>query len=182
MDDSPTKCPSDSCLPSAKAHLVFWLILIVGVTADLWSKSTVHRWLATLPDAEHVFIQGLLKFVIRLNPGAAWSIFENQTVPLLCISIIALAVVLGIFLFGRTRRITMAVAMGLFAAGITGNLYDRAFNNGLVRDFIDVVIPVINYPWPAFNIADSMLCIAIALLIISIFTSPSARKHAHPQK
>ncbi len=182
MNDSPKKNPSDSYLPSAKAHLVFWPVLIAGVTADLWSKSAVHRWLATFPGAEYVFVKGLLKFVIRLNPGAAWSIFENQTVGLLCISIVALVVVLGIFLFGRTRRISMAVALGLFAAGITGNLYDRAFNDGLVRDFIDVVIPVIDYPWPAFNIADSMLCIAIGLLIIATFTSPSSRKPATQQK
>jgi len=150
------------------------------VTTDLWSKSAVHRWLTTLPDNEYVCIEGLLKFVIRLNPGAAWSIFENQTVALLCISIVALAIVLGIFLFGRTRQMIMAFALGLFAAGITGNLYDRAFNEGLVRDFIDVFIPIIDYPWPAFNIADSMLCIAIGLLIISTFTS--ARKTAHPKK
>jgi len=182
MDNSPKKCTFDSYLPSAKAHLVFWPILIVGLTADLWSKSAVHRWLTTLPDAEHVFVEGLLKFVVRLNPGAAWSIFENQTAALLCISIVALAVVLGIFLFGQTRQMLMAVALGLFAAGITGNLYDRAFNDGLVRDFIDVVIPIIDYPWPAFNIADSLLCIAIGLVIISTFTSPSARKPAHPQK
>lgn len=182
MNDSPKKSPSDSYLPSAKIHLVFWPIFFAGVTADLWSKSAVHKWLATLPNAEYVLVEGLLKFVVRLNPGAAWSIFENQTVPLLCISIVALAVVLGIFLFGRTHRITMAVALGLFAAGITGNLYDRAFNDGLVRDFIDVFIPIIEYPWPAFNIADSLLCIAIGLLIITTFTSPSARKPAHPQK
>ena len=76
----------------------------------------------------------------------------------------------------------MAVALGLFTAGITGNLYDRAFNDGLVRDFIDVVIPVIDYPWPAFNIADSLLCIAIGLLIICTFTSQSARKSDDLQK
>ena len=182
MNDLPKKNPSDSYLPSTKAHLVFWPIFVAGVTADLWSKSAVHRWLATLPDNEYVFIEGLLKFVIRLNPGAAWSIFENQTVALLCISIVALAIVLGIFLFGRTRHMIMALALGLFAAGISGNLYDRAFNDGLVRDFIDVFIPVIDYPWPAFNIADSMLCIAIGFFIISTFTSPSARKPAPSQK
>ncbi len=182
MNDSLKKSPSDSYLPSAKAHLVFWPILIAGVTADLWSKSAVHRWLATLPNTEYVLVEGLLKFVVRLNPGAAWSIFENQTVALLCISIVALAIVLGIFLFGRTRQMIMAFALGLLAAGITGNLYDRAFNDGLVRDFIDVLIPIIDYSWPAFNVADSLLCIAIGLLIITTFTSPSARKPSHPQK
>jgi signal peptidase II len=182
MADSPTECTFDSNLASGKAHLVFWPIFIAGVTADLWSKSAVHRWLATLPGAEHVFVKGLLKFAIRLNPGAAWNSFENQTVTLICISIAALGAVLGIFLFGRIRQTAMVVVMGLLAAGITGNLYDRAFNDGLVRDFIDVVIPIIDYPWPSFNIADSMMCIAVGLLIIFSLTSTSSRKPAHLQK
>jgi signal peptidase II len=182
MADSPTERTFDSNLASGKAHLAFWSIFIAGVTIDLWSKSAVHRWLATLPGAEYVFVNGLLKFAIRLNPGIAWSWFENQTVILICISIAALAVVLGIFLFGRIRQMTMVVVMGLLAAGITGNLYDRAFNYGLVRDFIDVVIPIIDYPWPTFNIADSMLCIAVGLLIIGSLTSKSSRKPAHLQK
>ena len=52
------------------------------------------------------------------------------------------------------------VALGLFAAGVSGNLWDRIFNGGQVRDFIDVVY----WPgrhWHTFNVADAMLCIAV---------------------
>jgi signal peptidase II len=62
------------------------------------------------------------------------------------------------------------VALGLFAAGVCGNLYDRIFNDGLVRDFIDVYYR--QHHWPAFNVADSMLCIAVGLGIISCFWAP----------
>jgi signal peptidase II len=75
--------------------------------------------------------------------------------------------VFAIFLFGGCKQRLMTVALGLFTAGVLGNLYDRIFNDGLVRDFIDVVY----WPgrhWPAFNVADSMLCIAVAILIISM--------------
>ena len=76
----------------------------------------------------------------------------------------------------------MHAALGLFAAGICGNLYDRIFNNGLVRDFIDVVYWSGRH-WPAFNFADSMLCIGVGVVIISgLFTEKSARKHAQQRK
>ena len=74
------------------------------------------------------------------------------------------------------------VALSLFAAGVAGNLYDRAFNDGLVRDFIDIMY----WPgkhWPAFNVADSMLCTAVGLLILSSLLSPkSCQTPPQPQK
>jgi signal peptidase II len=57
-------------------------------------------------------------------------------------------------------------------SGIIGNLYDRAFNGGRVRDFIDVLIPIINRPWPTFNVADSMLCIGVGLMFIAFLRTP----------
>ena len=67
------------------------------------------------------------------------------------------------------RHKLMQVALAMFTAGIIGNLYDRVFNNGGVRDFLDFYILenrwFNEYHWPAFNIADSMLCVAVGLLI-----------------
>ncbi|MBN1818580.1 MAG: signal peptidase II [Sedimentisphaerales bacterium] len=169
-------------LPSFSAHLLYWPIVIVGVIADLWSKAAVHTWLSGLPSQTHVFIDGYFRFALRTNDGAAFSMFKGQTTILLTISCVALIVVLGLFLFGQVRSRLLQVALGLFTAGIIGNFYDRAFNDGFVRDFIEVVIPIINYRWPAFNVADSMLCIAVGLILIHSFTSSSSQTPVHPQK
>ncbi len=73
------------------------------------------------------------------------------------------------------------IALGLFTGGILGNLYDRIFNDGMVRDFIDVYIG--NKHWPTFNVADGLLCIGVGLLIISTFvTEKSSQKHAQQHK
>ena len=97
------------------------------------------------------------------------------------VSVIALVIILVIFLLSGTEKKLIHIALGLFAAGVCGNLYDRIFYDGFVRDFIDIVY----WPgkhWPAFNVADSMLCIAVGLLVISASTGKSSRKHAQQHK
>jgi signal peptidase II len=134
---------------------------------------------------EHVVIPACLRLVRWQNDGAAFSIARGQTSVLLAISAVALVLVVAIFLFAKIHNRLMQVSLALFTAGITGNLYDRAFNNGLVRDFIDVYVG--DHHWPAFNVADSMLCVAVGLLLITSFraealTSASSQKHAGEQK
>jgi signal peptidase II len=149
--------------PSKLDHLIFWPIIVVGVTADLWSKSAVFAWLKTPKDSYPV-IDGLFTMVHAVNYGAAWSIATGYRTLLLSVSIFAMFVVIGIFIYGNIRYKLMQVALALFTAGIIGNLYDRAFNGGGVRDFLDFYVG--DHHWPAFNIADSMLCVAVGLLII----------------
>jgi signal peptidase II len=155
-------------LPRGSQQLIFWLIVIAGVAADLWTKHTVFAWLADKPMNQHTVIEGFLTMVMRQNNGAAFSILSGKRVLLTVISIIALIFVVGNFYLGNIKSKTLRVALAMFTAGITGNLYDRIFNDGLVRDFIDVVY----WPgrhWPAFNVADSLLCTAVGLIIISFF-------------
>ncbi|MDO8304082.1 MAG: signal peptidase II, partial [Sedimentisphaerales bacterium] len=117
----------------------------------------------------HVVISGFLRIVVAENTGAAFGIASGQRVLLVTVSLIAAIVVLGFFLFGRQRPAMMTVALALFLAGILGNAYDRVFHNGMVRDFIDAHYKDV-YHWPAFNVADSMLCIAVFLLLLTSFT------------
>ena len=167
-------------MPTLMEHLLFWPTAIIGVIFDLWSKSAVFDWLKDKPNQEVTLIDGFLKFVIGGNLGAAFGIAQGQTALLITISAVALIVVLVIFLCGRVHGKLMQAALGLFTAGIIGNLHDRVFNNGCVRDFIDVYWR--DYHWPTFNAADSMLCVAVGLIFIANFTSPSSQKPAPQQK
>ncbi len=156
-------------MPGLRAHLVFWPLMAIGIALDLWSKRAVFDWLQQQGN-NITIIDGFLRLVMALNDGAAFGLFSGKPYLLVAVSIVALIAIFVIFLFSGTERRFVHVALALFAAGVCGNLYDRIFNNGLVRDFIDVVY----WPgrhWPAFNIADSMLCIAVGLLVTSTFLS-----------
>ncbi len=154
-------------LPGLTAQLIFWPLVAGGLALDLWTKAAVFDWLHRQGRTSFPVIDGFLRLVMALNDGAAFGLFRGKPHWLAAVSVVALIMVLAVFLFGSVKHKLMHVALGLFTAGVLGNLYDRIFNDGLVRDFIDVVY----WPgrhWPAFNVADSMLCIAVALLIISM--------------
>ena len=153
---------------SLSAHLIFWLIAIFGFCADLLTKNAVFEWFVKNDIRELVVIKGFFYLVTAYNPGAAFGIASGQRALLITTSAIALILVVGYFLFGKIKQKLVYISLGLLTAGICGNLYDRLFNGGEVRDFIDVIY----WPgrhWPAFNIADSMLCVAVGLLIIANF-------------
>ena len=150
--------------PDLYAHLIFWPVLALGVLADLFSKKIVFERLSRSGSVG--ILDGILKFVMAENTGAAFGIAAGRRFMLVATSVIALAGAIVIVLVSGTKQRLVQFALALFAAGVSGNLYDRIFNDGRVRDFIDVMYwPSVH--WPAFNLADSMLCISVGLLIIS---------------
>jgi signal peptidase II len=169
-------------LPDLVGHLIFWPLLLVGLLADLWTKRAVFAWLEPRPGQIPSILDGILSFRLAENRGAAFGIAEGQLVFLVGVSAIALLIILGVFFLGAGRQRILQVSLGLFAAGVSGNLWDRLFNGGRVRDFIDVVY----WPgrhWHTFNVADAMLCIAVALLLVAtLFTGSSDRTRVPPQK
>lgn len=163
--------------PSFGSQIVFWSLMAAGILLDLWSKKAVFDWLRQRGAGGFAVINGFLQFVMAENSGAAFGMAAGQRGLLIAVSFIALAVIFAVFIFSGSEQKLVQIALGLFAAGVGGNLYDRIFNDGRVRDFIDVVY----WPgrhWPAFNVADSMLCVAVALIIISGFFT----EKRHPER
>jgi signal peptidase II len=166
-------------LPGLKVQLIFWLLIIAGLALDLLSKKAVFDRLDNGGSVS--IIDGFLRFVTASNDGAAFGIFSGHPYLLIIVSVVALIVIIAIFLFGGTENKLIYVAFGLFTAGVCGNLYDRIFNDGRVRDFIDIYYR--QYHWPAFNVADVMLCIGIGMLILStFFTGRQYQAHARQHK
>lgn len=158
--------------PNRGDILLFASISLLGAALDVGSKYAVFQWLNGKIVPEHSLIDGFLQLIVRENIGAAFSIMAGKTWLFIAISAIALVVVNGMFVRGKLQPRLMVAAMACLNAGILGNLYDRLFNEGRVRDFIDVYVG--SYHWPTFNVADSLLCIGVGLLMLLSFISPKS--------
>ncbi len=184
VDTAPTSGLLDRYgaeLPDVIGHLIFWPLLLAGVAADLWTKRAVFAWLWDQPGQDARILGSFLSFRLALNDGAAFGIFRDRPAFLISISVIALLAILGVFFLASARQRMVQVALGLFGAGVSGNLWDRLFNGGQVRDFIDVVY----WPgrhWHTFNVADAMLCIAVGVLLVATFLTGSSDRTRAPQQ
>jgi signal peptidase II len=116
---------------------------------------------------------GFFSLVHVSNTGAAFSLLQGNNLFFIILALLALAVV--IFLLVRdqwqtdpSRQLhwTTKISFALLAAGILGNLIDRLFK-GSVVDFLHFYIR--DYAWPSFNVADSCICVAAGLLILTSF-------------
>lgn len=170
-----------AALPDRTAHLIFWPIAVLGLAADLWTKVAVFS--AIMPGDSLSIIDRIVAFRPVLNNGAAFGIASGNHSLLVGVSLVALVALVALFLAGAMRQRMGQVALAMFVAGVCGNLWDRLFNEGRVRDFVDVVY----WPgrhWNTFNVADALLCVAVGLLATaSLFTRATpSQKPAPTQK
>jgi signal peptidase II len=110
-------------------------------------------------------IKGWFHLTYIRNKGAAFGIFADSAVRIpffIGVTIIALLVIVWYLRRVRVDQQLAAFSLALIFAGALGNLIDRV-RLGEVIDFLDVFWR--HYHWPAFNVADSAICVGVALLI-----------------
>ena len=122
-------------------------------------------------------IDGFFNLVLVLNEGAAWGMFRGQAVGLIAFSIIVLILLLAFHPSLFEKRWSHRVTFGLMLSGIIGNMIDR-IRFGAVTDFLD--FHVNGHHWPAFNVADSCICIAVVLYLLNGSGSSSSKKKPPP--
>ncbi len=173
MTQPQTSKKSAPSHPQRRPNSVEWVwflsITLIGAALDLWSKHAVFAWLERTQNHRYTLIDGFLRFIIAENPGAAFSLFSGMQWLFIGVSLGALIAVNSLFCLGRLTSRWTLTAMACINAGVIGNLYDRLFNEGRVRDFIDVYVG--NCHWPTFNVADSLLCIGVGILLITSLTA-----------
>jgi signal peptidase II len=98
------------------------------------------------------------------NTGMAWGMLHNKTLLLAFVSLLLSVVICGLWARFGSRSLLLSIALGLVLGGAVGNMLDR-FRLREVVDFIDVLIPVVRYDFPVFNVADS--CASIGTLLIA---------------
>lgn len=148
-----------------------WTILFAICTPviglDYWSKALVHgsfRLGESLPLIEHLF-----SFTYVRNHGAAFGLLARApdsfrepfffVVPLL-----ACAFVLHLYWRMKEAAALHAISLSLILAGALGNVLSRA-RYGYVVDFLDLHWKDV-YHWPAFNVADCAIVVAVTLLFL----------------
>ncbi len=152
------------------AHLRLWLVMVRGLVADLWSK----HWAFERFETPYEVIPNALSFQLSLNHGALWGMGKGLTPLFIGASILAVIFVSYVFVKSDRSQASFHVALGMILAGALGNLYDRIFGNGSVRDFIKIELRIGDFEaWPwVFNVADMLLVCGVAILMLNIWLGP----------
>jgi len=134
---------------------------------DQWTKQLVLRNIS--PEEPRVVISNFFHLVNVTNTGAAFGSFRNNNTFFIVISFIALLIVVTLLVRRHARNIWRDLSLALLLAGILGNLTDRLLY-GHVIDFLLFNLHI-RYadPWPAFNVADSCISVAVVLFVIHSF-------------
>ncbi|MFH1563507.1 MAG: signal peptidase II [Nitrospirota bacterium] len=131
---------------------------------DRFSKFIVQQTMSegeSIPVLPHIFSLSYIQ-----NEGIAFGFFANHSGQWLIItSLLTVGIILFLLFRLKTINLWLALAFGLILGGAMGNLWDRICLGGVV-DFIDIGYK--NYRWPAFNLADSMICIGVLMLFVTI--------------
>jgi signal peptidase II len=141
-------------------------IATVTLLLDQLSKWSALSYLQLgVPEPVLPFLNWLLLF----NPGAAFSFLAQgsgrQRWFFTILGLVASIYILYLLRKSLSEKF-LCIALSLILGGALGNLLDRIMY-GAVVDFIDLHYG--NWHWPAFNVADSAICIGAALIVLGEF-------------
>ena len=150
-----------------KRFLILFAVVANLVLVDAVTKEMARGYLkgagASRPRVIEV-VPNLFNLAYVENRGCAWGMFQGQVWPLAVFGLIALAFLIWKrkSVFG-TSRLSL-IAEPLLYAGIIGNVIDRLFR-GYVVDMFDFHRG--SHHFPCFNVADSLICIAVGLMLLA---------------
>ncbi len=157
------------------------LLLLVSLPLLILDQVTKRIIVARFEEPQPGFTDGIAVIpgffdIVRVhNTGVAFGSFNGGAYSNYIFGAIAITA-LGVIFFLWHRGILATglsrLACALLVSGILGNLIDR-FDHGYVVDFLD--FQFFGWHYPSFNVADSCITIAAALLIIDSFRTPPGK-------
>ena len=144
--------------------------LLLLVTLPLYLLDQATKWLVLRFISTDEFvpvIPGVFYLVQVHNTGAAFGMLKNNNLFFMILASVALVLVAIFARRGAFADAPSRFGAALLVSGVLGHLTDRILH-GYVIDFLDVILPWYGH-WPAFNVADSAICAAAALFLISGF-------------
>ena len=160
-----TSARSGRAVPGAASGPARQVGVLLAVAVLVYAIDLVSKLVVVSQLAGHEPIRllgGLLTLRLVRNPGAAFGIGVGMTVVFTGVALVVVAVIARVA--RRLRSLPWAVALGMLLGGALGNLTDRVFRSpgpltGHVVDFLELP------HWPVFNLADSAIVVASALMV-----------------
>ncbi len=155
-----------------KVSVKYLSLSAIVLALDLYSKHLVQ---AAFAYGDSVTINAFFDLVRYHNEGAAFSFLAQaggwQKTFFSGIALLAIGVMSYLIQKHRNEKL-FCLSLALVIGGAAGNVYDR-LTLGYVVDFISLHYQ--DWYWPAFNVADSAICLGVALLLLDSFKRrPSA--------
>ncbi len=139
--------------------LTAFVVLVADQLSKLWVRADL------LGERGIIMVNDYFNIVSAWNTGVSFSMFNDYGVwGVIGLSVLAIGIV-GYLLYWMSREQDkfLCVTLGFIVGGALGNVIDRV-RLGAVFDFLDFHIGI--HHWPAFNVADSFICIGAVLIIL----------------
>jgi signal peptidase II len=158
--------------------------LLAGVAAILALDQATKVLAASrmVPGESIEILPGVLHFTLVRNTGMAFGLLSGLDIPFksLLMTVLSLAALAAVIYYAlRSPRGDSMTYFGLvfILGGALGNIVDRA-RLGYVIDFVDVFYR--DAHWPAFNVADSSICVGVGLLLLDSLRHHEPALEAEP--
>lgn len=153
--------------PNLRRRASVALIIALGIfTLDQLTKWAIAFQVMNPPRV--IPVTSFFNIVMAWNPGVSFSLFEaGSELQVWLLILFALCIMTFLFIWLlRTKGPLLLWAISFIIGGALGNIVDRA-RFGAVIDFLD--FHAYGWHWPAFNVADSAICIGVGLILLDNF-------------
>jgi signal peptidase II len=153
-------------MTSHRPRLSFYIVMALVIALDQLTKTWAT--VSLRPRFTVELVPGFFNLTYVQNRGIAFGMFANQGV------LVGLfVVILGLVAFYYSRGLNWTglepnLVGGFLCGGALGNLADRV-RLGYVIDFFDVHLSAFHLYWPVFNVADSLICLAVGWIVLRQF-------------
>lgn len=154
--------------------IVEFVLFTLLLASDLLSKDLVMNRLGLSTYKSYTLIDGVFAIYPCLNDGASFSAFAGKTGFLIALTTIMTLAMIALAIFNLIKKPQTSTlfrwSLILIISGAIGNLYDRLFCDGMVRDFIQYIFldnlfdKLFDSSFGIGNIADIYLVLGVFLM------------------
>lgn len=142
--------------------MMVYLVILSVLIFDQLTKNIILNEMVTPKIIE---VTPFFNLILAFNTGVSFSMFSGNNPYVLSAIALSVCALIAWWLTKEQDKITR-IGFAMIIGGALSNVLDR-FMYGAVVDFLDFYIG--SYHWPAFNIADTAICIGAGLIVLRSF-------------